>query len=289
MKLSEQDLDFVKRYEAAKYERPSATADTMLFRLKAIETKGKYPKQQLQVLLVKRKNSPYIGGWALPGGFCNMDETLVMCAKRELLEETGLTGQYFGQGLTYDSVDRDPRTRVLTTSFLAVIPLNETSEPMAGDDAAQALWFDVQLTTEHVEKGLCFTLSLSADECTTEGKLLVKKTENGDYIKSVVKDAEWLAFDHLEMITAGIVNLRNKIYYSDLPYYWLPKIFKFAELQRVFEAVMGRELLRSTLLNHLKHDLKRISDVDAADTPSEHEYVYQPEYLINELSLDIWR
>ena len=97
---------------------------------------------KLQILLIYRKNPPYQGMWALPGGFMEIDETLEETASRELEEETGLVNIELKQFRTFSQVDRDPRTRVITTVFYGTAPL-ENSMAVGGDDAEKAEWFPV--------------------------------------------------------------------------------------------------------------------------------------------------
>jgi len=80
--------------------------------------------------------------WALPGGFMEMDETLDDTATRELFEETGLKGVELKQFRTFSQVNRDPRTRVITTVYYGMVS-NENSHASGGDDAEQAEWFPV--------------------------------------------------------------------------------------------------------------------------------------------------
>ena len=113
------------------YPRPAVSADIAVFR-----NQGK----DLQILLIFRKNDPYKGMWALPGGFMEMDETLEQTAARELEEETGLKDINLKQFRTFSQLDRDPRTRVITTVFFGFTSM-ENSAAVGGDDAAEAKWF----------------------------------------------------------------------------------------------------------------------------------------------------
>ena len=114
-----------------KYPRPAVTADCIVI------TKEAEPK----VLLVQRGNPPFMGEWAFPGGFMDMDETTEQCAIRELMEETGLHVSDVHQIGAYSKVDRDPRGRTVTVAYLAII-----DEPIAVtglDDAAKAEWWSL--------------------------------------------------------------------------------------------------------------------------------------------------
>ena len=112
-----------------KYPRPAVTADCIII------TREAEPK----VLLIQRRNPPFKGAWAFPGGFMDMDETTEQCAIRELEEETGLRLSDVHQIGAYSKVDRDPRGRTITVAYLAII-----DEPIAvtgQDDAAKAEWW----------------------------------------------------------------------------------------------------------------------------------------------------
>jgi 8-oxo-dGTP diphosphatase len=120
-------------YDATRYERPSVTVDIAVFTLR---------EGLLQVLLVQRKHWPCAGMWALPGGFVQFGESLEDAARRELAEETGVSdpGIYLEQLHAFGDPDRDPRTRVITVAYCALIPADCLSL-QAGSDAAAADWF----------------------------------------------------------------------------------------------------------------------------------------------------
>ena len=124
-----------------KYPHPSVTTDCVIFG---------FDGQKLQVLLIERGIEPYKGRWAFPGGFLNPDETAEQGALRELQEETGLTGAYIEQFHTYTDPNRDPRERVITIAYYALVRIQEVK---GGDDAAKAQWFALdevpQLAFDH--------------------------------------------------------------------------------------------------------------------------------------------
>jgi 8-oxo-dGTP diphosphatase len=120
-----------ERYDVTKYERPSVTVDMVIFSV---------VEGQLKVLLIRRKNWPFEGMWAIPGGFVDMDEPLEDAAARELYEETEVEGVYLEQFYTFGQPDRDPRTRVISVAYLALVDAGRL-QPKAADDAADVGWF----------------------------------------------------------------------------------------------------------------------------------------------------
>ncbi|MGI6477859.1 MAG: NUDIX domain-containing protein [Salinivirgaceae bacterium] len=114
------------------YPRPAVTADIVLIDKNDCN---------LSVLLIQRKNPPYQNQWAFPGGFMEMNETLIETAHRELFEETGVKNVKLTQFKTYDAIDRDPRHRTISTVFIGYF--NKTSLVSAGDDALNAKWFSI--------------------------------------------------------------------------------------------------------------------------------------------------
>jgi 8-oxo-dGTP diphosphatase len=112
-----------------KYPHPAVTTDCVIFGFNG---------ERLQVLLIERGIEPYKGHWAFPGGFLKMDETAEEGAKRELKEETELADAYIQQLYTFSNPDRDPRERVITIAYYALVKIQEVK---GGDDAASARWF----------------------------------------------------------------------------------------------------------------------------------------------------
>ena len=113
------------------YPHPAVTTDVVLFAL---------IDESLKVLLVRRARPPFENTWALPGGFLDIDEDLEACALRELQEETGVTGVYLEQLYTFGKPGRDPRERVITVAYYALVPAaSVTVRP--GSDARMVQWF----------------------------------------------------------------------------------------------------------------------------------------------------
>ncbi|WP_323035504.1 NUDIX hydrolase [Pararhodobacter sp.] len=115
------------------FPRPSVTTDILVFSIR---------DGVLEVLLIERKYDPFKAAFAIPGGFVQMDEDLHTGALRELEEETGLTGIPIRQLGAYGAPERDPRGRVITIAFIALVPSDDLIA-RGGSDAQDARWFPV--------------------------------------------------------------------------------------------------------------------------------------------------
>jgi 8-oxo-dGTP diphosphatase len=140
-------------YDAAHYERPSVTVDVVIFTL---------IDRELHVLLVKRKRWPFEGYWAIPGGFINMDESLEQAARRELEEETGVRDVYLEQLFTFGDIGRDPRTRVISVAYIALVRF-DAQHLRVSDESHEVRWVPVgglpeELAFDH-EQILAFAIS----------------------------------------------------------------------------------------------------------------------------------
>jgi 8-oxo-dGTP diphosphatase len=116
------------------HPRPSVTADICIFTI---------VNDDLCILLVQRGVEPFKGSWALPGGFLREDETLDQCAARELMEETGVTGAHLEAFGTFSDPNRDPRYRVVTAAYFALLPA-ASHTLRSGSDADDAQWHNMQ-------------------------------------------------------------------------------------------------------------------------------------------------
>ncbi len=120
-------------YDPGKYERPSVTVDVVMMSLR---------QGDLHVLLIKRRAWPFEDMWAIPGGFVNMNESLETAVRRELREETGVEDVYLEQLYTFGDPGRDPRTRVITVVYFALLD-SERLQVRAADDAVNVGWYSV--------------------------------------------------------------------------------------------------------------------------------------------------
>lgn len=223
------EQEFLERYDPGDYERPSVTVDMLIFGIgpAAYASGIEENEEDIRLLLIRRADHPCIGQWALPGGFVNMDEDLEAAARRELAEETGVEDVFLEQVHTWGDVGRDPRTRIISISYMAVVD-PETAVVRSGDDAADARWFTVNLTRisekrEQLEKGFkqeaIYNLQLRTDDEILD--TVVRKVRTTirriDQIKWEVIRNGGVAFDHAQAICCSLERLSGKNTLNDCP------------------------------------------------------------------------
>ncbi len=203
--LTEQE--FLSQYNPQKYEHPSVTVDTLIFTVDKSEEDC-----HLQILLVRRQDHPFLHKWAIPGGFVGMKESVDQAALRELEEEIGFRDIYLEQLYTWGDVERDPRARIISVSYIALIPREKL--PPEGKRGTGAAWYCVSI----------------------RGGNLRLWNENGELAE------EELAFDHARMIRLALERMKNKVFYTDIAFKLLPGKFTLPELQRLYEAILEEKL-----------------------------------------------
>ncbi len=236
------EKQYLAGYNPEKYHRVSVTSDVLLFSLNE-------SLSSLRILLVKRRHHPFLGMWSIPGGFLGEDESTYAAADRTLREKTGLQGMYLEQLYTYSAPDRDPRMRIVSVAYMALIPYSsEGKEKALAEEVWNAsgdtdkAWFDVSLAEGHLvvkndELGLYFDYALLDRDY--ESGMITCKSKVAEHMSG-----EKLAFDHERMLLDGILRLRGKAEYTDLPFNFLGECFTLPDLQRVYEILLGHSLFK---------------------------------------------
>lgn len=231
--------EFLKAYNPEDYDRLSLTVDILVFSVSS-EIKDNYRKtedKKMSILLVKRTDYPYKDKWCLPGGFVGIDEDLDKAPNRILKNETNLDDIYLEQLYTFGSVNRDPRMRIVSTSYMALVNKNRIYNNLSSN----ASWFDI---ISYEEKGDIVDIILDNGIAIIKFSIIKKLKENtvDTYDMEVTKN-DLLAFDHPQVILAGLERLKNKIEYTDIVFNMMPELFTLGELQKVYEAILGKKLL----------------------------------------------
>jgi 8-oxo-dGTP diphosphatase len=200
---------FLEQYRPGEYPRPSVTVDLAVFTV---------IDKLLHVLFVRRNEHPFKGRWALPGGFVRVSddrkdqgEDLDAAAHRELLEETGLShtasaSVFLEQVRTFGRPGRDPRMRVISVAYYALVRPTLVPLIRAGGDVSHAKWFDVG--------------ELAGDRKA--------RTE--------------LAFDHADIVDAALTRMRADLDRTAIAFELVPETFTIQELRAVHEAIRGETL-----------------------------------------------
>ncbi|TVV76230.1 NUDIX hydrolase [Sphingomonas solaris] len=200
------EAEFLETYDPARYERPSVAVDLVLMSVVEGATAA---------LLLRRDDHPHLGAWALPGGFVGIDESLDNAARRLLASKARMDHAYVEQLYTFGAVDRDPRARIISVAYFALLP------------------------------PLRFAAALRASpELALAGLAVSWPGETGGPVEARTADGEALplAFDHADMLGLAVLRLRGKLDYSDVAFALLPDRFTLRALQDVHEAILGTRL-----------------------------------------------
>jgi 8-oxo-dGTP diphosphatase len=193
------ELEFLKAYDASAFEKPSVTVDIVILTVH---------DHLLKALLVKRLESPFKDAWSLPGGFVGINESLEEAASRVLEQKGQLKGVFLEQLYTFGNTERDPRMRIISVSYYALVEFEQLQE----------------------------SLNLGLFQ------VMFNETKATVTIKDRAGITHSLAFDHAEILTTALKRLRGKLEYTPLGFELLPERFTLRQLQEVHETILGKQL-----------------------------------------------
>lgn len=211
------EKEFLSSYNKNEYEKSSVAVDLLVFTVE---------DDRLKIVLVRRSEHPFKDMLSLPGVFVGINETLDEAAARGAREEAGLADIYFEQLYTWGDIDRDPRMRIISVSYLSLTPAEK--------------------------------LTLSAGSRTSSAELYD--------VEELLSSDEELAFDHRRIIEYGRERIRNKTEYSRIAFEFLPKEFTLPQLQRVYEILLGKPLYKANFRRRvapLIEETERMTSGDA--------------------------
>ena len=208
------------------------------------------PKKYFSILLIKRDKEPFKDKWCLPGGYIFEDETSYEAAKRVLKKETNLTNTYIEQLGVFDDIKRDPRERIISTSYMSLVDKSLITEKLSDN----AKWFDIEIEENNNE----LNLKLINEDIITINvrKNLINKKAN-QYTYELLDSN--MSFDHGLMIAKGIIELRTKAEITDIIFNLMPEKFTIGELKQVYEIILGKKLINSAFRRVIA---KRVEEVD---------------------------
>ena len=228
MFIKKAEKAFLKSYDSSAFEKLSVTTDLLVFSISDLKTNNyrKLSEKVMSVFLANRDQFPFKDCWSLPGGFVSPEETLEETAKRVLREKIHLDDLYLEQLYTFGGVERDPRMRIISVAYMALVERSDLPYSLQQSDH----WFNI---------------------CREENKFILRN-ENNSSIEVDLNTPSALAFDHHEIIKVGLERLKNKIEYTDLAFHLVPNEFTLTELQNVYEAVLGKKLLAPAFRRTIK-------------------------------------
>lgn len=196
---------FLSAYDAAQFPHPSLAVDVALVTA---------DQGQLQCVLIERREHPDLGKWSLPGGFVRMDESLDQAAVRVLSSKVGIENVFVEQLYTFGEPDRDPRTRVVTVAYYALVNPGPLQSLRQRDGVTLA--------------------SLQADPKLAAAKVAKVRNDRGKRLP--------LAFDHDQILGLVVQRLRGKLDYAAIGFELLPERFTLRQLQAIHETILNRKL-----------------------------------------------
>ena len=217
------EKEFLASYNENEYEKPSVAVDLLVFTIE---------NDRLKIVLIERSEHPFKNALSLPGVFVGMNETLDQAAERGISEEAGLHDIYFEQLYTWGALDRDPRMRIISVSYLSLT---------------------------HSDR-----IKLSAGKRTESAALY-------DVDELLASDAA-LAFDHREIIKYGRERIKNKVEYSNIAFELLPEEFTLPKRQKVYEILLGRPLHKANFRRKIAPIIEETEHMTSGDAHRPSKY-----------------
>ena len=251
------EKEFLDNYDSSAFDTLSLTTDILVFSVSSegVENYRKTDKKKMSILLVKRENYPFKDKWCLPGGFVGIKEELDDAPVRILKSETNVDNIYLEQLYTYGGVNRDPRMRVISTSYMALIDKNKLDTTINKN----ASWFDIisyQDKNNLVE--ILLNNGIETIDITIKKELKEKTT---DRYKFKIEKNDSIAFDHALIILSGLERLKNKLEYTDIVFNMMPELFTLGELQQVYEVILGKKLLDPAFRRIIKNKVVKTNKI----------------------------
>ena len=238
-KVYNSEEEFLKDYDSSIFEKLSMTVDILVLSVSSEDVSNyrKTDKKKMSILLVKRDDYPFKDKWCLPGGFVGIDEDLEDAPIRVLKNETNVDNIYLEQLYTFGNVKRDPRMRIISTSYMALIDKNKLDNQLNKN----ACWFDI-VSIDEKDNIVNVILNNGYENITFTMKKELKEETSKNY-KYIEIQNDKIAFDHTSVILTGLDRLKNKIEYTDIVFHLMGDLFTLGELQQVYEVILNKKLL----------------------------------------------
>ncbi|WP_432409098.1 NUDIX hydrolase [Wukongibacter sp. M2B1] len=276
--LGQTEKEFLNAYNTEKYNATkfSVTSDCLIFTVENADGKEEsidLDDKRLKIALIQRANHPHIDKWALPGGFVNKGrETSLEAAKRELGEETEISGIYLEQLYTLDDIERDQRDHIISVSYMSLVDKIE-KELRAGSDAKKAEWFEVERKVTQINKSIIengFIREKFIDIVLIKEDIkIISKIKEVTAVKNRARRTKLelvnrggLAFDHAIVINLALDRIKNKVEYTDIMFNLLPEYFTIAEAYKVYQLTTNKNDTVQNFRKKFKNVRKMIIETD---------------------------
>ncbi len=217
------EKEYLEQYNPNDFERPSVAVDLLVFTIE---------EDRLKIVLVEREEHPFKNKLSLPGVFVGINETLDEATVRGIKEETGLQDLYFEQLYTWGDINRDPRMRIISVSYIAIVDI-EKIHLLAGERTTSVALYDVD-----------------------------------ELIASDMK----LAFDHKKIIEYGRERIKNKVEYAPIAFEFLAEKFTLPELQRVYEILLNKKLYKAGFRQKVASIVEETGEMTSGDAHRPSKY-----------------
>lgn len=213
--------------------------DLLIFGIDSRKDKGlrNLPSKYLSILLVKRNNEPFKERWSLPGKLINELETSKEASIKILEKDFGLKKVYIQQIGVNDEINRDPRGRIISVSYMALVDRTKIKDNLKDN----VKWFDISIKEENKIISIILKNEKDVIQLSVRRETIDKKSKEYEY--SLIDNV--LAFDHDKILVKGIMELRNKVENTDIVFNLMPELFTIGELKQVYEILLGKQLVNS--------------------------------------------
>lgn len=262
--------EFLEQYDIREYESPSVAVDVVAMAIDEDESDNyrKMSDKKLKILLIKRTQHPFQNFWSLPGGFVGLEEEPKYVAKDKFFQKTGMNVNHMEQLYTWGELNRDPRGRIISISYLAlscgcelkIANSEDTSSGKSDEMQDGAKWFEISFSLKEREflkerKREVYELHLISEDERLQAQIekITTKDCKGQESEYQIIQCENIAFDHAKIIAYALERLRGKIEYMPIAFSLMPKLFTLTELQQVYEIILGRKLLKANFRRKIGH------------------------------------
>ena len=229
--------------------------DTLIFSVDSRENENVrgLPKKYFSILLVKRDKEPFKGMWCLPGGYVLENENSYDAALRVLKKETNLSKIYVDALGVYDDVDRDPRGKTVSSTYMALVDKSKIKDKLCDNSK----WFDIEL----VENDKKIVINLKNDDVINIeiNKKIIDNKSN--LIRYTLNKSNNIAFDHGLIINDGIVKLKEQAKNTDILFNLMPDEFTIGELKQIYELILNKQLINSAFRRVIASKIEEVKEI----------------------------